>query len=96
MAIMEIVSINQCYRIADAMDGCDAQRAINFAGYTAEQHRRHIKTLAWACMEKNARKRADILSRVIMEIEAGDGSTADLPDRSYLAPNNHGRFVGAF
>lgn len=80
-----IASLEQCYQIADAMDGEDspARSAINFAGYTAQMYRRHIKALAWACQEKNARKRANALQSALMELEANNENIADLPMPQY-------------
>jgi hypothetical protein len=78
----DAISLDDCYRLADlrsdAGDG-EASRALNFAACTAEEYRRKLKKLAWACLEKNRAKRVATLKTVRMELEAAGESAADLP-----------------
>ncbi len=82
----EVTSLEMCYRIADVKADAGDQmsaKAISFAAYTAQMHRRNVKRLAWACRETNARKRNSELQAVLMEMSNNDESIADLPSREY-------------
>jgi hypothetical protein len=73
-----ITSLEMCYRLADSTDDPLAARAIGFAAHKAANYRDYITLLAWACKEKNARKRNAVLQRVLM---AMDDDHAGLPMR---------------
>lgn len=84
-----IRSLNGACDIADLrMDNGDeeAAQAIRFCVGTADLYLRITKMLAWACVEKTARKRAEILERVRAEMNAACESTAILPMRPLPAP----------
>lgn len=82
------MSINSALTLADlrADNGDeDAAKAIRYCARAANTYRRITKDLAWACLEKNARKRANVIHRVLMELDAQGESTAELPMRAYLS-----------
>lgn len=85
---MTITSLEQCYQIADNLADSGAcpegREAINFASFTAQMYRRHVKSLAWACLEKNRQKRMQAIELALMELDAAGESTAELPMRAYL------------
>lgn len=80
----EIKSINAALNLADEIQdrGEDAAcNAIRFCAGAADQRERWLEKLAWAAVEKNARKRREVLTIVLMERDANDESNARLPMR---------------
>lgn len=81
------LSLEQAYRLADLrMDSGDKEAAqlLNYAAGTAEQYDRWLQKLAWAALEKNARKRRNTLAIVLMEMENHDLGMLHYPMRSLL------------
>jgi hypothetical protein len=78
---MPVQSLEDCYRIADETEHERERSAINFAAYTAQTYRRHLVELAWAIREPNKQKRLATLNRMLMELQANNESTSDLPSK---------------
>lgn len=82
------LSLEQAYRLADIrMDSGDkeAARLLNYAAGMAEQYNHWLQKFAWAALEKNARKRRNTLTIVLMEMENHDLDMLHFPMRSLLA-----------
>ena len=76
------MNINQAYNLADVRSDAgdqDAADAINFCAATAEQRDEWLARLAFACMNKSAGKRLEVLTIVMMERDASGESNAKLP-----------------
>lgn len=83
---MRVQSINAALNLADEIQDRgedDACSAIRFCAGLAEQREGWLINLAWACVQKNARKRRAALDLVLAERDANNESNARLPMREH-------------
>lgn len=78
--------MNRAFDLADIRaDNGDtaAAQTIRYCAATAETYQRYAKDLAWACLQKNASKRKNVVLRILMEMDANGESTAYFPMKDY-------------
>jgi hypothetical protein len=81
-----MTSIESAYRLADErMDADDKEAAIaiNFCAGTALGYHKHLLNLAWACNEKDSKKRRAALQVFLAEMAADGESLAGFPTRDF-------------
>jgi hypothetical protein len=80
-------TFEDCYHFADLRSDAGDQEAAdvaNFGAATAENYRRKLVKLAWACVQKSSAKRHEALQIVLAELDAAGESLGEFPSRARL------------